>query len=156
MAKAQRITAKQIAFAENVAAGMDLSASYRAVYSADKMLPASVHANACRLGANVKVIARIDEILAQNTEQKRVTGLSVRVKVLKRLEELMQPDPDTPKAVQLNATIWYGKTDSMFTDVTETNEKPQTTTDIDKEIEQRIKELENAARPRALKPKLVA
>ena len=140
MAKPQKITEKQTAFADCVARGMTLSDSYRKAYNAGHMANSTIHANACRLGANSKVITMVDQVLLEMADEKRISQLSNRVKVLNKLTELMD-DKTAPKAVQLNAAVWLGKTDALFTDVQETKDTTQDLDAIDKEISARIKEL---------------
>lgn len=53
------LTPKQEAFAVSVASGRNLSDSYRAAYSADRMTPKQINEEACKLGANQKVAQRI-------------------------------------------------------------------------------------------------
>ena len=55
------LTPKQETFAQGVFAGNGLTASYRNAYSIKPdTKDCSVHQNACRLMANVKVISRVD------------------------------------------------------------------------------------------------
>jgi len=141
MASNQRITAKQIAFADNVASGMTLSDAYRQVYNAENMKAATVHSTACVLATNPKVATRVQSKIAEFEQNKRITVLSNRVKVLNKLNTLMD-DVKMPGAVQLNAAIWLGKTDALFTDVVDnplTNRDLET---IDKEITDRLAQLD--------------
>jgi len=141
MAANQRITAKQIAFADNVVSGMNLSDAYRKAYDCSNRAPATIHSHACRLAVNVKVVARIKEKTASTTQNNQVSELSVRVKVLNKLQQLMDDD-DSPKAVQLNATIWYGKTAALFTDVVDNPLTNKDLATIDQEITERLAQLD--------------
>ena len=56
------LTAKQEAFAQAIAGGMNQSDAYRSAYSAGKMKPETVQQTASRLMADRKVSARVKEL----------------------------------------------------------------------------------------------
>jgi phage terminase small subunit len=58
----KRLTAKQIVFCQKVLEGLNLSDAYRASYSAEKMLPATVNRAAKELMDNPKIAARVGEL----------------------------------------------------------------------------------------------
>ena len=134
------LTAKQIAFADGVASGMNRSDSYRAAYNAGSMKPASIHVNACKLAATAKVALRIQSQIEQREQRRYVVELSDRDRVLTKLRDLM--DKADTQAVQLQAATWLGKSASMFTDVTMDKPAAVDIAQIDKEIAARIAELE--------------
>lgn len=144
MSATQRITAKQTAFADFVAAGSNLTESYRKAYGAGRMKPATIHAHACRLATNAKVVTRIKAQEVIKAEENTYLALSTKTKVLNKLEELMHKDQ--PRNIQLGAAIALGKSVALFTDVTEDKTKARSLHDIDKEIAARLKELEEQAR----------
>ena len=58
------LTAKQEAFAQGMASGLNQSDAYRAAYDASGMKPSSVTEKASELAANVKVTSRVAELQA--------------------------------------------------------------------------------------------
>ncbi len=58
------LTAKQEAFAQAIASGMNQSDAYRAAYDASKTKPESVNVNASKLMAGAKVSLRVAELQA--------------------------------------------------------------------------------------------
>jgi len=146
----KKITAKQTAFADCVASGMTISNAYREAYDAENMAASTIHANACRLAVNSKIEARVAEQVALKADERRIDSLSNRVKVMNKLTALMN-DTKMPGSVQLNAAVWLGKTDAMFTDVTETNEPSKDPAIIARQIQDRIKELKDKGKAPPLK-----
>ena len=71
------LTAKQEAFCQAYVKGDskgNASAAYRAAYDTDKMKPASIRAEACRLLDNLNVTQRIDQLNADIVQQHRLQG----------------------------------------------------------------------------------
>ena len=134
------LTAKQIAFADGVASGMNRSDSYRAAYNAGSMKPASIHVNACKLAATTKVALRIQAQIEHREQQRYVVELSDRDRVLTKLRNLM--DEGDTQAVQLQAATWLGKSAAMFTDIVTDKPTAVDINEIDREIAARIAELE--------------
>ena len=56
------LTAKQEAFAQAIADGMNQSDAYRSAYSAGKMKPEAIHVNASKMMADAKVALRVAEL----------------------------------------------------------------------------------------------
>jgi len=63
------LTAKQEAFAQAVADGMNQSDAYRSAYNAGAMKPETVQSKACLLMANGKVRARVDSLRSALSEK---------------------------------------------------------------------------------------
>jgi hypothetical protein len=59
------LTAKQEAFAQAIAGGLNQSDAYRSAYSISKATPASVNQLASKLAADVKVSSRVKELQAE-------------------------------------------------------------------------------------------
>ena len=59
------LTAKQEAFAQAIASGLNQSDAYRSAYSISKATPASVNQLASKLAASVKVSSRVKELQAE-------------------------------------------------------------------------------------------
>ena len=64
-----KLTAKQEAFAQNIAGGDDQAAAYRKAYDASTMKDASVYIQASRLIKNPKITLRVDELKAEVAQQ---------------------------------------------------------------------------------------
>ena len=63
------LTAKQEAFVQAIAGGMNQSDAYRSAYSAGKMKAETIQQTACRLMADRKVSARVDSLRAQMADK---------------------------------------------------------------------------------------
>ncbi len=78
---AEKLTEKQEAFCQAIAAGHSQSDAYRMAYNVKKMKEANIHSKASVLAAKVKVRARIDElkasVLASATEGTIATAEAV-------------------------------------------------------------------------------
>jgi NH3-dependent NAD+ synthetase len=64
-----KLTAKQEAFCQAIADGMDQATAYRIAYDADGMKDDSVYQNASKLMKNAKVAPRIAELRSQVQEK---------------------------------------------------------------------------------------
>lgn len=63
--KTMALTAKQEAFAQAIAGGMNQSDAYRSAYNAGKMKPASINQLASKLASDIKVSSRVMELQAE-------------------------------------------------------------------------------------------
>ena len=132
--KEQPLTGKQEAFAKLVAGGAVLSDAYRECYSADTMKDSTVWSEACRLGQNPKVSARIKDIQADMEQSHRTRLLRREEWVLKSLqEEAVSADNASSR---IRALELVGKTVGMFTDRIE---QAETTDRSESEIEKELK-----------------
>ena len=139
MASNQKLTAKQSAFADTVAAGkMTLSEAYRTHYKAGGMKPSSVHAEACRVAANRKVSARIDVLKARLVHVTESAAISDKDKVLTKLRHMM--DGAEGEQSQLRAAELLGRSCGLFKDVIETV-APRTASQIRDELRNRLEML---------------
>ena len=136
------ITPKRRKFAELIMSGKNPAESYCGAYKADNMGPRSIAVEASRLMLNPNIALLIDEMRADEAHAKRVNSVSIQVIVTKKLKELMN-DKEMSGSVQLGAAIALGKTDGMFTDVQEHKDTTIDIDAIDKQIADRIKELDN-------------
>lgn len=82
----QRISQKQITFAEEVAHGSTASDAYRKAYNADSMSETSVWREASRLMSNPKVTTRVQEV-RQSLEAKQLWTRELSVKTLVKVLE---------------------------------------------------------------------
>ena len=140
MVSKSKLTPKQHKFAELVAGGDTLSDSYRAAYNATNMKPQGIRNEASKLMANQYVTLMVDTLRRRVEAAIQVMEVSTKAKILAKLEDLMYKAKT--ESVQLGAAIALGKTIGLFTDVVETKTSTQSIEDIDREIEQRIAEIE--------------
>ena len=104
------LTAKQEAFAQNVASGMTQADAYRAGYNAQNMKPSTVQENACRLMANSKIAARVKELkdaLAKKQLWTREMSVKALVRAYKVAEDGGQSTAMTAAVKELNAMHGY-------------------------------------------------
>ena len=140
MVSNSKLTPKQHKFAELVAGGDTLSDSYRGAYNAANMKPQGIRNEASRLMANPYVTTMVDTLRRRVEAAIQVMGVSTKAKVLAKLEDLM--DKAESESVQLGAAVALGKTIALFTDVTEDRSAEKSIDEIDREIRQRIAEIE--------------
>ncbi len=69
------LTAKQEAFCQAVASGMNQSDAYRSAYDAENMKPETVQSKACLLMAEGKIRARVDSLKQSLSEKSEWTRL---------------------------------------------------------------------------------
>ena len=134
------LTDKQRLFASTLAAGgHSISDAYRAVYSAGNMSAATVRGEASRLAANPHVARMVEQVRAQNAQAEVASALSDRDRVLSRLREWIdEADTDSNR---IRAAELLGKTVGLFRDVIQTGSGDRATTEIQAEIEQRLRDL---------------
>lgn len=135
-----RLTAKQEAFAQQVAAGAILSDAYRECYSAENMADRTVWTEACRLASNPKVATRIKAIQTDRESDQRMVRLRREEYVLKRLAseaEGAETDGSRVRALEL-----LGKTVGMFTDRVEVEQDgDKSAAELEADLEKRLRDL---------------
>jgi phage terminase small subunit len=129
------LTEKQERFAQEIMAGANYTAAYRAAYVTDDMNDQTVWRKACELAADGKVTARLHELRAQKEAEQRMQGVSRSGFVIAELQK-MASDKDIPPAVKVRALELMGKTVALFTDRVETEDTTDRTAE---EIEAQIK-----------------
>ena len=135
-----RLTAKQEAFAKQVAKGAVLSDAYRDCYSAEGMRDSTIWSEACKLAQNPKVSTRVKAIQAEMEEDRRTIARRREEFVLKRLaEEAEQAETD---GARVRALELLGKTVSMFTDrIEQTDTTERSASDIEADLRRRLDRL---------------
>lgn len=138
--KEDRLTAKQEAFAMQVAKGAVLSDAYRDCYSAQGMRDSTIWSEACKLAQNPKVSTRVKAIQAEMEQDRRTIERRREEFVLKRLaEEAEQAETD---GARVRALELLGKTVSMFTDkIEQTDTTERSASDIERDLRQRLDRL---------------
>ena len=138
--KEDRLTAKQEAFAKQVAKGAVLSDAYRECYSAEGMRDSTIWSEACKLAQNPKVSTRVKAIQAEMEEDRRTIARRREEFVLKRLaEEAEQAETD---GARVRALELLGKTVSMFTDrIEQTDTTERSASDIEADLRRRLDRL---------------
>ncbi len=119
MVRIRQLTNKQRAFADYVAAGKNLSDSYRAAYNVNTMRPAGINTNASKLMTHTEIIRRVEQLRAANERVNLACNLSDRENVLTKLRAFAETA--TPAdSMKIRATELLGKTVGLFKDVIET------------------------------------
>lgn len=135
-----RLTAKQEAFAQQVAGGAILSDAYRECYAAENMADRTVWTEACRLASNPKVATRIKAIQTDRESDQRMVRLRREEYVLKRLQqEAEQAETDGARVRSLEL---LGRTISMFSDRVEIEQdESKSAAELEADLEKRLRDL---------------
>ena len=135
-----RLTAKQEAFAQQVAGGAILSDAYRECYAAENMADRTVWTEACRLASNPKVATRIKAIQTDRESDQRMVRLRREEYVLKRLQqEAEQAETDGARVRSLEL---LGRTISMFADRVEVEQdESKSAAELERDLEKRLRDL---------------
>jgi phage terminase small subunit len=134
------LTDKQEAFAQAVAAGKNQSEAYRMAYDADRMAPATIWGEACRLLSHPQVAARLMVLNQEKESQRRMMAVSRAERVLQRLETLA--DTAATESVRVRANELLGKTAGPFTDQIEVPRDTERSVDqIQAAITERLRRL---------------
>ena len=135
-----RLTAKQEAFAQQVAAGAILSDAYRDCYSAENMADRTVWTEACRLASNPKVATRIKAIQTERESDQRVIRLRREEYVLKRLAQ--EAEGADVAGARVRALELLGKSISMFSDRVEVEQdSDRSAAELEADLEKRLRDL---------------
>jgi len=133
------LTAKQEAFAQEVASGKTLSEAYRSAYSTENMKDSSVWTEASKLMDVPKVAQRVSHVQRAREEKSLLDHARLKRLVLERLhDEAMNAPSDSAR---IRALELLGKSIAMFTDRVEQDEVSRTSADIEKELADRLREL---------------
>lgn len=128
-----KLTPKMERFAEQVALGDTLADAYRKAYEADSMQSGSIYREASLLAADPRIAQRVEDIRAEKRQAEYALGVSDRERSLRRLRYLV--DNAASEQVQLNAAVWLGKTEALFTEVRENRDGNRTAADIRREMD---------------------
>ena len=138
---ANKLTAKQMAFARCMASGtMTQSAAYRETYSADNMSGAVIRNEASRLMANHDIAIMVERLIGQKDRALLASGLSDRDKVLEKLRSWID-NAEPTDSNKLRAAELLGKSVGMFREVTETVSIDRDAESVASEIERRLEGL---------------
>lgn len=134
------LTAKQEAFAQEVAKGSTLADSYRKAYNAERMKDSSVWCNASKLMSDAKVAQRVKAI--QDAMEQSSLHDTARLKrlVLERLH-VEATNEDNSDASRVRSLELLGKTVAMFSDRVEQVESSRSASEIEQELLNRLAEL---------------
>ena len=134
---ADRLTAKQEAFAQKVAAGAVLSDAYRDCYRAENMADKTVWSEACRLASNHKVTTRIKAIQADIEADHRTRKARREEYVLKRLQE--EAEGAETDGARVRALELLGKSCGVFADRIEIEQDgDKTAAELEADLEKRL------------------
>lgn len=110
------LTAKQEAFAQAVASGMNQSDAYRSAYSAGKMKDSSINVKASQLAADGKVAVRVAELRKPVADAAQVT-LAGHLKRLSDLSDAAEREGKYSAAVA--AEVARGKASGLYVEKVE-------------------------------------
>lgn len=134
------LTQKQEAFVQGIVDGKSLSDSYRDAYDVSGMTAKTVHEEACRLVANPKITARLQQINREKEEARRmlmVTDAAAAVETFR----LMMAKADTD-ASKIRAAELLAKAAGVFTEKVEFEDKTdRTVSDLEQAIKDRLARL---------------
>jgi hypothetical protein len=148
MVRKRKLTAKQRAFAETMAAGrMSQSDAYRHCYKAENMKPAVVRNEASKLMAHHDIAMMIETIRGRVETAAVSAAVSDRDRVLQKLREKL--DSADTDANQLRAAELLGRSCALFTDVLDDKRK-RTPEEIKQELQERLAMLADPADSEAL------
>ena len=136
------LTAKQEAFAQEVAKGSTLADAYRSAYNTEKMKPSSVWNNASQLMQRTQVAHRVEAIQRSIEEAQVHDSARLRRLVLERLHVEATREENTD-ASRVRALELLGKSlpVSMFSDRVEQVESSRSASEIEQELLNRLAEL---------------
>ena len=138
------MTEKQERFAQEIMAGANYTAAYRAAFNASGMTDGAVWVEAHRLAASPKVTLRLDQLRAAKEAEQRMQALSLSQFVVDGWKQLAQPKityadgtvEEIPPAVRTRNLELIGKHLGMFVERVETKDTTDRSAD---EIEAQIK-----------------
>ena len=136
------LTAKQEAFAQEVAKGSTLADAYRSAYNTEKMKPSSVWNNASQLMQRTQGAHRVEAIQRSIEEAQVHDSARLRRLVLERLHVEATREENTD-ASRVRALELLGKSlpVSMFSDRVEQVETSRSASEIEQELLNRLAEL---------------
>jgi hypothetical protein len=138
--KEDKLTAKQEAFAMQVAKGAMLSEAYRDCYAADSMRDSTIWSEACKLAQNPKVATRIKAIQADMEQDRRTIERRREEWVLKRLTQ--EADQAETDGARIRAIELVGRTIGMFTDrIEQADDAERSASDIEADLRKRLDRL---------------
>ena len=79
------LTQKQNSYVENLSMGFNASDAYRAAYDASEMSDKTIWEASSRLSKNPKVVARLDQLSAENEQVNRVFTLFYEDRIINKL-----------------------------------------------------------------------
>ena len=134
------LTAKQLAFCENIANGETGASAYRKAYSAENMAAHTIHVEACKLLARPDIAERVNALLQAKRVKSSHDAARIKASVIERLQ-IEANDAKNPASVRVRALELLGKmTDvSLFVDKVETTTHDARTPDeITEELKSRL------------------
>ena len=131
------LTPKQEKFCLLVSTGSSYSEAYRDAYRAEKMLPKTVHREACRLAHNPSVTTRLSRLKEGVESDTRASIVNTRRWVIDQLQH-EATNADTAMA-RLRGLELLGKAVGLFdTHNIEASPRPRSSAEILDEIRQRL------------------
>ena len=108
-----KLTAKQSAFADLIAGGLNQTQAYRGAYNAQNMNPNSTKVEACKLAKHPEVVRTVKALRKGCPSTKRVVADLHDEWVRMRLMDLAE-SPYATSSIKLSALEFLGKNLGMF------------------------------------------
>ena len=139
---AEGLTAKQEAFAEQVASGATLAASYRAAYDAGSMSAAAIHTEASKLMCHPGIAQRVNVLVRDRQAKTSLDAARIRQHVIERLHA-ESIDADSSPAARVRALELLGKLDVVgaFRERVATEDAAPAQADLAATLEARLRAL---------------
>jgi len=135
------LTAKQMHFCRCVAGGMTQAAAYREAYTVrEGTKHDSTHTVASRLMRDVRIRARVDELIRRRDSIVVAAAASDRQKVLQKLRDWTESAEPTDSN-KIKAAELLGRSVGLFKDVVETSNGKRSASDIESDLMDRLDRL---------------
>jgi hypothetical protein len=140
------LTAKREAFAQGVAEGKTLTASYKAAYNAENMSAHCIVTEASKLMANPDVANRVNLLVEVRSRKTTHDAARIKATVIERLQ-IEASDKANPASVRVRALELLGKlTDvAAFRERTIIEEPEASTADLAEQLQDRLSALLQSA-----------
>ena len=140
------LTAKREAFAQSVAAGNTLTASYKAAYNAENMTAHCIVTEASKMMSNPEVANRVNMLVEAKSRRTTHDAARIKATVIERLQ-IEASDKANPASVRVRALELLGKlTDvAAFRERITTEAVDVTVDDLEAQLEERLRSLLKSA-----------
>lgn len=140
-AASRKLTAKQEAFAREIAKGATNSEAYRLAYNAEGMKPESIHSEASRVANVPAVSSRIRELIGEVHDQMIRDGVAIRRHVLTNLLRESTDMKHGNASSRIRALELLGKSDvvGLFNEPKEAKERSTDPAKLEAELKEKLR-----------------
>ena len=134
------LTDKQELFAQEIIAGANFSAAYRAAYASSGMADATIWARASELASDGRVAVRLEQLAEQKEAVRRTRLVGREAEILAQIEcEAFNARSD---ATRLKALELLGRAAGLFVDRVEVQQVDRTADEIEDAIRARLAQID--------------